>query len=171
MQRFLRHFLKDERGSPAAEMALMLPLLLILVFSSMEGAYYLYLEHQVVKGVRDGARFAARQSFTYYDCGSTGLVNDSGSPSVTDQIKNVTRTGSTSSSANSRVPGWSLADTTVIVACPGTAVNTGIYAQMANAPQVTVSATVSYPSLFAALSGIGVNVNLNASQQAAVMGV
>lgn len=161
----LRHFLNDERGSPAAEMVLIMPLLLVLIFTCLEGAYFLYLEHQVVKGVRDGARFAARQSFDYYDCSA---ILDSGTET---SIKNVTRTGSTSSTAVSRVPGWDAADTTVTVSCPGTAVTTGIYSGMTNAPRVRVSATVPYPSLFSALSGIGVSMNLNASQQAAVMGI
>lgn len=151
-------------------MALMLPLLLALMFSGLEGAYYLYLEHQVVKGVRDGARFAGRQKFQYFSCGSTGLVNDTGTPSVADQIKNVTRSGSVSSTTP-RVPGWAAGDVTISVSCPGTAVQTGLYKGMTNAPRVTVSATVTYPSLFSALSGIDTSFHLTASQQAAVFGV
>lgn len=165
MTRFVRIFWADARAAAAAEMALILPLLLVLIFTCLEGSYFLYLEHQVVKGVRDGARFAARQSFDDYDCSSVLDAN------VETSIKNVTRTGSTSSSATSRVPGWDAGDTTVSMSCPGAAVTTGIYSSMANAPRVTVSATVPYPSLFSALSGVGVNVNLNASQQAAVMGL
>lgn len=165
MSRLLRHFLSDERGSPSAEMALMLPLLLVLVFTCLEGSYYLYLEHQVVKGVRDGARFAARQSFADYDCSS---VLDS---SVEAAIKNVTRTGSPSSTANPRVYGWDAADTAVSVTCPGSAETQGIYNAIGYAPAVTISATVPYPSLFAALSGMDVTVNLSANQQAAVTGL
>ena len=54
-------------------------LLLTLMFAGLEGAHYLYVEHQVVKGVRDGARYAARLPFD--------SVVDSTS------VKNVTRTG------------------------------------------------------------------------------
>lgn len=159
-------FLIDQAGAAAAEMALVLPMLLALMFGCLEGAHYLYIEHQIVKGVRDGARFAARQSFTNYSCSSTSV----GSSSVETEIKNVTRTGQVSGGA-SRVSGWTDADVTVSVSCPSTAITTGIYSDFTNAPQVTVSSTVAYPSLFGTLSGLTTSFKVHSRDQAAVMGV
>src|SRR5215217_7313983 len=51
----------DVRGSAAAEMALVLPLLLALMFGSLELGDYFLSEHVLLKGVRDGAVYAARQ--------------------------------------------------------------------------------------------------------------
>ncbi|MDE2561347.1 MAG: pilus assembly protein [Sphingomonadales bacterium] len=160
---FDRHFWRDQAGSPAVEMVLVLPLLLVLIFTCLEGAHYLYVEHQVVKGVRDGARFAARQGFSNYTCTT---INST----VVTNTKEITRTGEISG-GTSRVQGWTDSDIMVIVTCPSTAVTTGIYSDMTNAPRVTVSATVTYPSLFGVLSGLTSSFKLNAADQAAVMGV
>jgi len=54
------------RGSAAVEMALILPVLLALMFGSVELGNYFMNEHSLVKAVRDGARFAARQNFSTY---------------------------------------------------------------------------------------------------------
>jgi len=64
----VRQFLRDTKGASAAEMALVLPLLLVLMFGPFELAHYFWTEHKVVKGVRDGARYASRLGFTNYTC-------------------------------------------------------------------------------------------------------
>lgn len=162
MLRRLRLFRSDQHGTAAVEMVLMLPLLITLMFGGLEGAHYLYVEHQVVKGVRDGARYAGRLSFTEVSCGTV-------SAGAETAIKEVTRTGRTSG-GSSRVRGWTNAQITVTPAC-ATAIRTGIYKTMTGAPQVTVSTTVPYSSLFGAVTGIDVNASLHAEQQAAVVGV
>ena len=58
--------LSDQGGASAAEMALVLPLLLVLLFGPLELGNYFMNQHTLVKAVRDGARFAARQDFTNY---------------------------------------------------------------------------------------------------------
>ena len=160
-------FLSDQSGAAAVEMVLVLPFLMALMFMCLEGAHYLYTEHQIVKGVRDGARFAARHGFSNFSCSA---VNDA--QLVTD-IKNVTIYGkiSVSSGDKPRVSTWTVADTTVSMSCPATAVQTGIYKDLTNAPRVTVSATVSYPSLFGTLGALTSSFKVRASDQAAVMGV
>lgn len=57
---FLRHAVRDERGSPLAELALVLPLLLVMVFGTLEFANILYQQQVITKGVQEAARFAAR---------------------------------------------------------------------------------------------------------------
>ena len=60
--------LRDRRGAAAAEMALVTPLLLRPSCSARSSSgNYFYNEHILVKAVRDGARYAARQDFANYD--------------------------------------------------------------------------------------------------------
>ena len=146
-------------------MALMLPFLVVLMFGALELGYYFYLEHQVVKGVRDGARFGARQSFVSLNCDGSTIPT-----AVETAIKEVTRTGKVSG-GTARVPGWVNADVTVSVTCPGTPITTGIYAEESNAPQLNVTTTVAYASLFSGLGVIDSTYTLSATQQAAVMGI
>lgn len=165
----LASFLRDQNGAAAVELAMMMPLLLMLTFAGLEGAHYLYVEHQVVKGVRDGARFAARQPFSNYSCGSTTISN----AGTETTIKNVTRYG-TPSVANGQKPlvsTWTDAGTTVSVSCPATAITTGIYSSMANAPRVTVAANIDYPSLFQVITGLRSSFRLHSTSQAAVVGI
>ena len=66
VSRFLR---SDVRGAAAAEMALVLPLLILIMFGSFEMGNFFWESHIANKAVRDGARFAARQNFTDMPCG------------------------------------------------------------------------------------------------------
>jgi len=158
-------FLGDVRGNAAAEMALLLPLLVMLLIGMFEGGYFLWSEHKVVKGVRDGARYAARQNFAEYTCLSNTIDS-----TVVDDVKNLTRTGTTDGSGRDAVPGWTNSEITVSLSCDD-ATDTGIYAQVGTAPRVKVSATVPYPSLFGTLGFDTSTIHLNASAQAAVMGI
>ena len=152
------------RGAAAAEMALVLPFLVVLLFGSVDLGYYFYNQHQVVKGVRDGARFASRQSFTAISCNGTTIPGE-----VETAIKNVTRTGRISG-GSARVPGWINDDITVSVTCPTTPLTSGIYKNETNAPQINIVATVDHNALFAGLV-LDSPLRLNANQQAAVMGI
>lgn len=156
---------RNRSGAAAVELVLMMPLLMTLMYASLEAAHFMFLHHQVVKGVRDGARYAGRQDFSNYVCGTPTVP-----AGLETSIKNVTRTGLVGG-GTARVFGWDNTDIAVSVSCPTTVVATGIYAGHGNAPRVTVMATVEYPSLLQTLSGINVNINLVARQQAGVMGV
>jgi len=163
-----RSFLRCRSGSAAAEMALVVPFLVLLLFGGIELGYYFYNQHQVVKGVRDGARFAGRQSFIGLNC--SGGTPSTIPTDIETAIKEVTRTGQVSG-GTARVPGWVNGDIVVAVTCPATPITTGIYRNEANAPQVNVTATVSYASLFDGVGVIDSTYTLSASQQAAVMGI
>ena len=147
-------------------MALVLPFLVVLMFGGAELGYYFYNQHQVVKGVRDGARYAGRQSFVSLNCDTPSTIPSD----VETAIKEITRTGQISG-GTARVPGWVNGDITVTVTCPATAITTGIYQEETNAPQVNVAASVSYDSLFDGVGVIDSTYTLSASQQAAVMGI
>lgn len=168
--RGLRALLQCQRGGSAAELALLLPLLTVLLFGGLELGYYFYNEHQVIKGVRDGARYASRLSFADLNCAS-GSPDTSGLSAVTPEIQEVTSTGEIAN-GTPRVPGWLPSDVTVTLSCvaKGTDVS-GIYAKQAAAPVVTVSATVPYKSLFGGMGILNNGYILQAKQESAVMGI
>jgi Flp pilus assembly protein TadG len=171
----LRTFFRDRTGAAAAEMALMLPLLVTLLFVTFEGGYFLWSEHKVVKGVRDGARYAGRLPFSYYaNCpaapASPAAVED---PALPD-IQEITRTGKLSG-GTPMVAGWE--NSHVTVTCDHVSGSDGLYETNAGvAPRVTVSAAVPYaPSPITDVAKVfgfdAGSITLRASAQAAVMGL
>lgn len=165
----LARFASCTKGAAAAEMALILPLSMLLIFSGLETGHFFYQEHQVIKGLRDGGRWAARQSFDAANC-RNGTAQQFGGPTQT-QIKNLVRTGSLTG-GTPRVSGWANTDISVTVTCPTATVSqTGIYDATERAPQVTISTTFNYDSLFNGLGVITDSASLNASHQATMMGI
>ncbi|HVF36413.1 MAG TPA: TadE/TadG family type IV pilus assembly protein [Sphingomicrobium sp.] len=164
----------DRNGAAAAEMALVLPLLLVILFGSVELGNFFYNEHILVKAVRDGARYAARQDWSYYSC--------SGAPSgsVVANTRALVRT-SLLSGGTDRVAGIDDTEVTLSTSCASTAQDdasatenmSGIYKGRASgAPVVTVTASMPYTPIIGAAFGISsASFRLNASQQAAVMGL
>ncbi|HAU22551.1 MAG TPA: pilus assembly protein TadE [Erythrobacter sp.] len=163
----LRRFHSCRKGSAAAEMALVLPLMVLILFTSLEAGNYFYAQHQVVKGLRDGARFAARHSFDEINCRSGGYIDSA----LAANVKTLARTGKLSG-GTTRVKGWVDGDITVTVTCSTTTqATTGIYSSSESAPQVNVATSLSYDSLFNGLGVITNSFTLNAEQQATVMGI
>ncbi|MEA1072510.1 TadE family protein [Sphingomonas sp. LY160] len=164
----------DRRGAAAAEMALVTPLLLVILFGSVELGNYFYNEHIVMKAVRDGARFAARQNFSNFSC--------SGVPGGTIEAdtKALVMTSLLSGGTN-RLPSWNATTVTLDTSCAASATDlaastenlSGIYrGRTTGAPIVTVRASVPYVPLVGSAFGFrGTGLSLNASQQAAVMGL
>jgi Flp pilus assembly protein TadG len=166
MRRLLTRWLHDDRASAATEMALALPMLTALMFGSIELGTYFWAEHKIIKAVRDGARFAARQPFADY----AGCVP---STTVIDSTRNVTRTGQVADGGTPRLGYWTDPTTiTVTAECDTTGTYTGVYATSTEgAPVVTVAASVPFTSFFGLL-GIGdTTLTLNAHSESAVMGI
>jgi Flp pilus assembly protein TadG len=169
----MRYFLRlsaHKSGAAAAEMALVLPLLLVLLFGSVDVGYYFMSEHVVQKAVRDAARYASRIPASNYNCAGPSV-----DPTAEQNIRRVARFGDPAGT-NARLAGWT-ADTftTVTLTCDAdtthTYVNKGIYTDFpAGVPVVTVSARVPYPSLFGVLGLGNMTAWLNAQSQAAVFG-
>lgn len=164
----------DRRGSAGAEMALVLPLLLLLLFGSIELGNYFRSEHILLKGVRSGAVYAARQDITInYDC-STGPPTVPAT--VVNETKTLVRTGSLAGS-DDLLPRWNDASTTftMSVECKTTAGGTtlaGLYIVNGGyVPVLTLTADLPYNSVFGTLGLGSPGLRLKASQQAAVYGV
>jgi Flp pilus assembly protein TadG len=181
MMRMLDRLCLDRSGSAAAEMALVLPLLLVIMMGSIELGNYFLDEHVLVKAVRDGARYAARQSFSNYS--SCSASPSDVSQAVIDNTKLIVRKGTLSSADNDLLPNWGDAGTTfsVQMTCTDTAGTTtmgGIYAGNAvvsgtpnEAPTVIVTASLPYKTVLSAFGFTGKGYSLNATQQASVTGI
>lgn len=164
-RRGLLRLWRSERGAAAAEMALVTPLLVILLFGSFELGNYFLSEHIAIKAVRDGARYAGRQSFANMPCGNPSTVET--------QIQNVVRTGTTDGTGTPRLPNWTNnATVTVSTACDTSGTYSGLYTGLAGGvPRVTVSVTVPYQSLFGGLGFPVTGLNVVAQSQAVVAGI
>jgi Flp pilus assembly protein TadG len=179
-----RPFLRDSSANAAVEMALVTPILMAVLFGSVEMGNYFMSEHAVEKAVRDGARYAARLPLAAaYSCPNT-VFADAG---ATNNIINVTKTGAVSGPGFPRLPAayWNRtcgSDTqtvTVSIACVNKADidtentgNTGIYTGLnGTIPVVTVSARVKYQSVLGELGFHATNLCLSAESNAALQGL
>lgn len=161
----LIHFIRDTRGAAAAEMALMIPLLLTLMFAGFEAGHYFYTQQQVIKAVREGSRYAGRLGFNSFPCG--GAAN----AAAVAQIQQVTRTG-TVTGTNPRVRGMALSDITVTHRCDANFADDGIFkGTTGGAPIVLVTASTGYNSLFEQLGVIDSSAIVQASSEAVVNGI
>jgi hypothetical protein len=162
-------------GAAAVEMALVFPLLMILMLGSVEVGNYFYNEHKLVKAVRDGARFAARQSMSNY-------TTCTGSPpqAVIDDTRLMVRKGTLDSSAPDLLPLWGSATFSMTISCTatlnggaGSYAAGGIYANLSGgAPTITVNASLPYRPILGMPFGFsGAGHPLNAVQSAAVAGI
>ena len=170
----LARLFRQTSGAAAAELALALPLLLVLICGSVELGNYFLDEHRLIKAVRDGARFAARQDLSYF----TGCSGNPGGTVVSD-TQNIVMSGLLTG-GNDYLPNRSTATIDVTVTCTTTAGGTalsGFYSNVKNssgtivgAPRVKVVASVPYLPIIHAFGFSGLNLTLNASQEAAVIG-
>ncbi len=172
--RSLRSLVRHQGATVDAEMALMLPFLLALGTGAAELGNYFLDEHRLVKAVRDGARYAARQDFSNFSS-CTSSPSDVSS-TLADQVKQIVRTGQVSGGTD-QLANWSSATFSVQMSCNttyGSQTMGGIYTIHNNgeAPVVIVTATVPYQPI--AISGFGFNASgysLYAQQQAPVVGI
>ena len=161
---FLLRLFWCRRGAAAAEMVLVTPLLLVLMFGAVEVGRYFLDEHVALKAVRDGARFAARHKFSEMPC--------DGQPARAAEIRNLVRFGNIAGTGSPRLRYWtSGAGITFSIRCT-TGTWSGIYSENPQgAPVVTVSVTIPYVSLFGGLGFDVSDLRLRAEAQSAVMGI
>lgn len=171
MRHLAHRFLKQTSGSSTAEMALVAPLVVLLLFGAVEVSNLFYNQHLLSKAVRDGARYAARQPFGDYDMDACALSGD-----AETRTRRLVRTAQLATAgAPSRLPNWNESDEAatidINVDCDSSGTYTGVYVQNADtAAAVTVEASVPYTPLTGILSTL-TGVTLTAQSQAAVAGV
>ncbi len=115
---FVKRVAKDQRGSPLAELALVLPLLLVMVFGTLEFANILYQQQVITKGVQEAARFAARNPSLNATVACPPASG--GWSSAASAAANVAATGSTAG-GTLILPNFAAADVVVTVECPASA--------------------------------------------------
>lgn len=168
--RFLRRLAANCSGAAAAEMALVTPLLLLIMAGGLEVGNYFMDEHRLTKAVRDGARFAARKDFSYFQ-----TCNATPTGTVQTDTQNLVRTSYLPSGGTDQLAIWSTGTISVTTRCSTGAGSTtygGIYKDMASgARMVEVSASVNYLPLLAPFGVSFSGSTLNARQEAAVAGV
>lgn len=165
MMGIFRNLASDRKGAAAAEMALVMPLLLVLMLGSFELGNYFLSEHVVQKAVRDAARYAGRLPLTSYPaCSPTSAAQAN--------IQRLARTGTPDAGGAVRLYGWDDDSTvTVNVVCDTSGTYTGVFTGFPNGvPVVKVSAQVPYPPLFGVLGLSSSTLELNAESQSAVFG-
>lgn len=170
IMRSLVPLLRSQNGAAGAEMALVMPLLITVMFGAFEMGNYFWSEHQVIKSVRDAARFASRQSAFYSPttC-NPGLVTGTPAPDI-DKIARYGKLSVTVSD-KPKIYGWTT-PVTVTLLCPAIGTYSGIYQGKTAVPVVEVAATaVPYTSLFKVLGFTSNTPTLSASSQSAVTGI
>ena len=179
--RVLRLVANNRSGAAAAELAMVMPFMLALLFGAVEAGNYFLNEHAVAKQVRDGARFAARLPLVEtYSCPS-GEASGSVIDAVAEQrIINVTTTGSTSGTAAGRLGdsvwsepcGTAPSAVSVSVRCLPLDDYPGIYRGLeSDIPVVKVAADVEYPSVLGTLGFDTSGVCLRAESEVPVAGL
>jgi Flp pilus assembly protein TadG len=170
--RALGQLLRNRSGAAAAEMALVIPFLLVLTFGAVDLGNYFLSEHVVDKAVRDASRYAARLPLADY---TSCTVPSAGT--AEQQTQRVARFGDPSGSGNQRLAGWTADSmTTLRIDCYDASSGNdwatgGIYTDFpTGAPVVTVTATVPYHALFGMVGFGSMSFNLYAQSQAAVIG-
>jgi len=165
-----RKLIRDEGAAAAAELALALPLLLVLIWGPIEIGNYFMDEHMLVKGVRDGATYAAHQDITKFNCTSNTI-----DATVVTNTQNMVRSGALSGGTD-RLRNWGSATFSMTLNCvtqAGTTTLGGIYSfnTGGKVPVITVTASVPYSPILGNLGFRPATLGLNASQQATVMGI
>jgi len=103
----------DERGSASVELVVLMPLLLLILFSGVQGAVYYNARTLAMAAAQEGARAAARENATLAAGASaaaafvTEVAGDSlTAVTVTGSRTPVTATITVRGSSLSLVPGW-----------------------------------------------------------------
>jgi len=104
---------RSERGSASVELVVLMPLLLLILFSGVQGAVYYHARTLALAAAQEGARAAARENATLTagTSAARGFVTEVAGDSLTAVTITGSRTPATATitvrgSSLSLVPGW-----------------------------------------------------------------
>ncbi|MCW1381599.1 pilus assembly protein [Novosphingobium sp. KCTC 2891] len=165
---------RDQSGAAAVETMLIAPVAVMVMALAMESGHFLYSEHQVLKGVRDAARYASRLPLDTWNCtAATAEANLSSGNARWLPIARVAVYGNVAGGTSPRLWTWSAAaaDGEVVIRYSCVGQTTGLYSALRFAPRIVVIAKPNYPSLFGTLTGFRSSLRLFAQQQAVGVGI
>lgn len=138
-----KHLWLDRRGAQIAELAIILPAVLILLFGMFDFAFLLYQKQLVTKSVQDAARFAARSTTVI----SNGVCppSSAGWSSTVAQAQQIAIRGTSNGAV--MLSNFSANDVTVSVSCPAAGIMNTSNPVSGTIPIVTVSAQIQARSL------------------------
>lgn len=136
-------------GVAGTELALILPVMVFMLFGTIEIGRVVHDYHVIVKGVRDGTRFLTRFPVKCTAINVNGtFVDDQGNPNNTNKTygENLTKRGSIDPLAKLLVGAWANAGTQLIttVECnpPGTLL--GLYVGETVIPSIHMTANIEF---------------------------
>jgi hypothetical protein len=147
LRRTAKRFSRSEGGAAAVEIAIVLPLLLLLGLGVVELGRTIWQYQIVTKGVRDGVRYLTRVPVTCAGVGPGGTFSDADLEAAKNLVKSGTKTASTPI-----LPKYASADFEITVDCRDAAalgLNGGAYM-----PVVRMTVEFPFEERFADLLGL-----------------
>ena len=158
----IRRLYRARAGTAAVEFVLILPLLALLVFGTIDLGRLLADYQTASQGIRDAARYLSRAdpAVLGIDC-ALGVVDDGSAPAL--EAMNLAMTGTIDGSGGYVLGYWTDTSTlaaagiTVAVDCEDNsgAAYIGLYSTVAAVPSLRMSADLSFPMLNGWLLGRG----------------
>ncbi len=171
----LRRAWRSQSGIASVEFVLILPLIALMLFGTIDIGRLLFDYQAVSKSVRDATRYVARSEagalFSNLATCTVDPTTAAGSP--TQNARNMTLTGTVDLSGGYILTYWT--DTTTVDVsgvCFDNSAGTyqGFYSGNDDIPIVTVAATVSFPLLNGWLLGQNNNLTFTISHEEAFIG-
>jgi len=171
----LRRAWRSRSGIASVEFVLILPLLALMLFGTIDIGRLLFDYHAVSKSVRDAARYVARSDAgaLFSDVASCTVNPTTAAGSPTQNARNMTLTGTVDLSGGYILNYWTDTSTvTVTGACFDNSAGTyqGFYSGMDDIPIVTVAATASFPFLNGWFLGQGNSLSFTISHEEVFIG-
>ncbi len=170
MDRFTQHMerlWKARGGVAAVEFVLILPLLALMLFGTIEIGRILFDFHAASKTVRDATRYLTRIPATSLGLACPKVTVNNGAAEIAN-AKNLALRGTIDTSKPYLLGYWTDANSIVVtVSCLDNSADTylGFYAGADWIPSITVSATVPIPLLMGGLLGLGDTLTFTVSHE------
>ncbi len=175
MKMFWRRLIRDERGICSVEFVLILPIIVLMLFGTIDIGRLLFDYHAVSKSVRDATRYVARsdEAALFNDLATCTINPTTAAGSPTQNARNMVLTGTSDLSGGYILKYWTDSSTvTVSGACFDNSAGTyqGFYSGYDDIPIVTVAATVSFPLLNGWLLDLGSDLTFTIRHEEAFIG-
>ncbi len=171
----LRQVWRSQSGVAAVEFVLILPLIALMLFGTIDIGRLLFDYHAVSKSVRDAARYVARsdEAALFSDLATCTVNPTTAAGSPTQNARNMALTGTVDLSGAYILKYWTDTSTvTVTGVCFDNSAGTyqGFYAGNDDIPIVSVAATASFPLLSGWVLSSGNNLTFTISHEQVFIG-